>query len=498
MLSEIEKSYQMSKEEYDEIRERMKVELSVLQQQVIAAKIPVIILFEGFSASGKGSAISSLILNFDPRGYTVHSMREPVGRELRKPWITRFVERVPAAGRISVFDRSWYSGLTWIREGIIDKEDWHAELEGLRQFEQRLTDDGYVLIKFFLYITKKEQKKRLNLLRKNKDTAWRVTKADMEKLKNYDKYLQYYKSVIEITDCPHAPWVVVNSMDRRHRRATVMQKVAEELQTALKKREAAQSAQEVVVVGEPYVSKKFKLLHSPRIQDYDLNREITREEYDNKNEELRDKLQKLHNRVYLNKLPVVIVFEGNDAAGKGGSIRRLARALDPRGYEVHPISAPTPDELARHYLWRFHTRLPATGHFAIFDRSWYGRVLVERMEELTPPLRIMQAYNEINGFEYLLHEWGAAIVKFWMAIDKDEQLNRFKARENTPEKSWKLTDEDWRNREKWDAYEVAIDDMLRYTNTEYAPWTVVESNSKLFARIKVLETVVNALEKRLG
>ncbi|MGI6316833.1 MAG: polyphosphate:AMP phosphotransferase [Christensenellales bacterium] len=495
MFSENDKSYQLSKEEYDGIRERMKVELSVLQQQVVAAKLPVIILFEGFSASGKGTAISSLILNFDPRGYTVYSMREPVGRDLRKPWITRFVERIPAAGRISVFDRSWYSGLTWMREDIINKEDWHADLEELRLFESQLADDGYLILKFFLHISKKEQKKRLDRLRKNKETAWRVTNSDMDKLKNYDKYSRYYKSVIEITDCPHARWVVINAEDRRYTRATVMQRVAEALQAALIKRAAVQPAQEAV--GEPYVSKRFKLLHFRKIQDYDLNHEIAREEYDEKHKELQDKLQDLHNRVYLNKLPIIIGFEGNDAAGKGGSIRRLARALDPRGYEVHPISAPTPDELARHYLWRFYRRLPVTGHFAIFDRTWYGRVLVERVEELTPPLRIMQAYNEINGFEYMLHKWGAVIVKFWMAIDKDEQLNRFKARESTPEKRWKLTDEDWRNREKWEAYENAVNDMLRYTNTEYAPWTVVESNSKLYARIKVLETIVDAIEKKL-
>ena len=187
MLPDNKKSYQMSKEEYDEIKERMKVELSVLQQQVIAAKIPVIILFEGFSASGKGTAISSLILNFDPRGFNVYSMREPVGRELRKPWIARFVERIPAAGRISVFDRSWYSGLTWVREEIISKEDLHSDLEELKLFERQLTDDGYLILKFFLHISEKEQKRRLDRLLMDKETAWRVTKADLEKLKTTKK-----------------------------------------------------------------------------------------------------------------------------------------------------------------------------------------------------------------------------------------------------------------------------------------------------------------------
>lgn len=495
MLPDNKKSYQMSKEEYDEIKERMKVELSVLQQQVIAAKIPVIILFEGFSASGKGTAISSLILNFDPRGFNVYSMREPVGRELRKPWITRFVERIPAAGRISVFDRSWYSGLTWVREEIISKEDLHSDLEELKLFERQLTDDGYLILKFFLHISEKEQKRRLDRLRMDKETAWRVTKADLEKLKNYKKNLRFYKSVIEVTDCPHARWVIVNAQNRYYMRATVMQRVAEELRVALHKRTTVQPEQEVV--GKPYVSKKFTLLHTRKIQDYELNREMSQEEYNKKHSELNDKLQKLHNRIYLNRIPIIIGFEGNDAAGKGGSIRRVARSLDPRGYVVHPISAPTSDELARHYLWRFCMRLPVTGHIAIFDRTWYGRVLVERVEGFTPQVRIMQAYNEINEFEYMLHKWGAIIVKFWMAIDKEEQLNRFKARENTPEKRWKLTEEDWRNREKWDIYENAVDDMLRYTNTEFAPWTVVESNSKLYARIKVLETILDAVGNRL-
>lgn len=189
--------------------------------------------------------------------------------------------------------------------------------------------------------------------------------------------------------------------------------------------------------------------------------------------------------------------ESWDAAGKGGNIKRIAAALDPRGYEVHPIAAPEPSELARHYLWRFWTRLEKNGHFTIFDRTWYGRVMVEPIEKLTPEERVNMAYREINEFESQLHDWGAEIIKFWVNVDKDEQLRRFNERENTPEKRWKITDEDWRNREKWDTYEKYVDRMITLTSTDIAPWTILEGNDKKYARIKALKTIVKRLEKRL-
>ena len=211
----------------------------------------------------------------------------------------------------------------------------------------------------------------------------------------------------------------------------------------------------------------------------------------------QDKLFKLQNLCYQKKIPVIICYEGWDAAGKGGNIKRIAAALDPRGYEVHPISAPEPSELARHYLWRFWKRLEKNGHFTIFDRTWYGRVMVEPIEKLTPEERVNMAYREINEFESQLHDWGAEIIKFWVNVDKDEQLRRFNERENTPEKRWKITDEDWRNREKWDTYEKYVDRMITLTSTDIAPWTILEGNDKKYARIKALKTIVKRLEKRL-
>ena len=229
---------------------------------------------------------------------------------------------------------------------------------------------------------------------------------------------------------------------------------------------------------------------TPKLSEVELkDKTVQREEYEERLEKAQKELSKLHGKLYKKKIPVVIAFEGWDAAGKGGAIKRVGAALDPRGYEAVPIAAPDAREKVRHYLWRFWTRLPKDGHITIFDRTWYGRVMVERLEGFTPPERCAMAYREIDEFEKELTDCGVVVIKFWMQIDKDEQLNRFNDRMNTPEKRWKITDEDWRNREKWDLYEPAIDEMIQKTSTVYAPWTIVEGNDKLFARLKGLETV---------
>ena len=248
----------------------------------------------------------------------------------------------------------------------------------------------------------------------------------------------------------------------------------------------------------PLLQNVFPLVPMPLLSEVPLDKEIETDEYRKELKELQNRLGELHNRLYRKKVPVIIAYEGWDAAGKGGNIKRIAGALDPRGYEVHPIASPEPHEKARHYLWRFWTRLPKTGHIAIFDRTWHGRVMVERLEGFCSENDWMRAYNEINEFEKELHDWGAVIIKFWVQIDKDTQLERFNERQNTPEKQWKITDEDWRNRDKWDAYETAVNEMIQKTSTSYAPWHILESVDKKYARIKALKIVVEELEKVLG
>ena len=235
----------------------------------------------------------------------------------------------------------------------------------------------------------------------------------------------------------------------------------------------------------------------PKLADVDLSKTIPQEEYKARLKELQDKLSKLHNRIYREKIPVIICYEGWDAAGKGGNIKRITEALDARGYVVTPVASPLPYEKSRFHLWRFWTNIPKTGHFAIFDRTWYGRVMVERLEGFCSENDWQRAYNEMNEFEKMLTDWGAVIVKFWVQIDKDTQLARFTDRQNTPEKQWKITEEDWRNRDKWDLYEDAVNEMLQKTSTAFAPWYILESNDKKYARIKALEILINALEAQL-
>jgi len=490
MLKELDLGMRMPKEEYGALMEELKPRLAQLQQEIIREKIPVVILFEGLSAAGKGEITNSLIVGFDARGFTVYNTRPPEPSERRLPWLARFAEKMPSRGRMAIFDRAWYSAL-FVEP--LPKEELKQRLREVNRFERQLADDGCLILKYFLYISKKEQRKRLEALERAKSTAWRVTKEDFKNLNRHGEITDFFDSMIEKTNSPYASWNAVAATDKRYVRAAVFSSIAENLEKALaKKREGAPKA-----AFAPKVDPCFRLLPHTGIGELDLKKSVDEEEYRERLKEYQDKLFKLQNKLYLKKIPVIVAYEGNDAAGKGGNIKRVAEALDARGYAVTPIAAPTPDELQHQYLWRFWRALPRTGHFAIFDRTWYGRVLVERVEGLTSTARVNQAYNEINEFESMLVRWGAVIFKFWLAIDKDEQLRRFEDRQNTPEKQWKITEEDWRNREKWDAYAQAVDDMFRYTNTDFAPWVAVESNCKRYARLKTLETMIETLQNRL-
>ena len=230
----------------------------------------------------------------------------------------------------------------------------------------------------------------------------------------------------------------------------------------------------------------------------DLNRKLdSKNEYQELLEEYQFRLMKLERKVLEKKIAVCVAYEGADAAGKGGNIKRLTEALDPRGYEVHPIGPPSPAEKAHHWLRRFWLRIPPRGRIAIFDRTWYGRVLVERVEKFATTEEWKRAYGEINEFEKALVDDGMVLVKFWIHISKKEQLDRFKKREKDPWKSWKLTEEDWRNRKKWGDYIKALEEMFKKTDTKEAPWTIIEGNWKWWARIKALKTVVNSIEARI-
>ena len=350
-----------------------------------------------------------------------------------------------------------------------------------------MTDNGYLVMKFFFHISQNEQKKRLKGLEKNETTSWRVSENDTWQNKHYDKCLKVYDQYLSDTNVSTSPWYIVDAKNKKWAQLQVIETLVSGIETALKN-----SAMAV-----PLLQNVFPMEKVPKLSEISLDKSLTDEEYKRQLKELQDRLGMLHNELYLKKIPVVIAYEGWDAAGKGGNIKRITGALDPRGYEVHPIASPEPHEKARHYLWRFWNRLPKTGHVAIFDRTGYGRVMVERLEGFCSENDWQRAYNEINEFEKELSDWGAVIIKFWVQIDKDVQLERFTDRQNTPEKQWKITEEDWRNRDKWDLYETAVNEMMKKTSTAYAPWHVLESNDKKYARIKALKIVIEEIEKVL-
>ena len=471
MLEKVDLTKKISKEEYKEKMPQLESKLGRLQRECKALGIPVLIVFEGFGAAGKGLQIGHLIQSMDPRGFEVHPVKNETEEERMHPFMWRFWTKTPARGRIAIFDGSWY------RKVLIDRfekrtkaKDLPAAFHSINSFEQQLADDGNLIIKLFLDIDKKEQKKRFDKLAKNKETAWRVSQGDRERNAHYDEYAALMEDMLFNTDTDYAPWTIVESMDRRFATLKIYTTVIKAM------------ADQIEKVQQQNIAKAVEKADKAEAEGVVRKKETNGDEI----EEIAREAD-----------PVVLGFEGWDAGGKGGAIKRLTAKMDARGYVVNPTASPNDIEKAHHYLWRFWRAMPKDGHVAIFDRTWYGRVMVERIEGFCTTEEWKRAYKEINDMEKDLYNAGAIVIKFWMHIDKDEQERRFKERQENPEKQWKITDEDWRNREKWDQYEDAVNEMLMRTSTDYAPWVVVEGNSKYYARVKVLQTVVDAIEKRL-
>ena len=485
----------MKKEKNDPEKQenaQLKAEIKALrgrlmaQQQEFRAKgLPILVLVEGWSAAGKGSLINELISEIDPRNYNVFSPVLTPESEARYPFLYPYARAIPENGKIMFYDSGWMEDC--VRRDLrreITRDEYKNRVRAVCEFERQLRDGGYLVLKFFLNISQQEQRKRMNALRENYETEWRVTSEDLWQQNEYKLFKEGYDAFMEKTG-KVIPWHVLDGSKRSLAARDALKLLVEQIDKAL---------EEGRYVGKPF-KESFPLLKMPKLAEVDLSPSLTDEEYRKELKKLQKRLGELHNVVYRKKIPVILCYEGWDAAGKGGNIRRIARPLDPRGFDVMPIASPEPHELARQYLWRFWTRLPRSGHFCIFDRTWYGRVMVERLEGFCSEDDWKRAYNEINEFERQLTDWGAVVLKFWIHIDQDTQLARFNDRQNTPEKQWKLTEEDWRNREKWPQYEEAVDEMLQKTSTKNAPWFIIESNDKKYARIKTLKIVIEALEK---
>lgn len=495
MLGNLDLTKTLQKSEYKSAMDELEIQAGKLQREAIRLRIPVIILFEGWDAAGKGTLINRLTLSLDSRGFVVYPISPPNEEELFRPFLWRFWIKIPPEGRMTILDRSWCGR---VLEDRIDKtvksKVWQKAYDEILSFERQLASDGYLIMKFFLHISKKEQKKRFKRLKENPATSWRVTERDKQHHDQYEEYMTAYEDLLTKTHTEKAPWTIIEAHDRRYATVKFFKTFCSLLSRRLQEHKSADTCTPAAPIIPPELAPPAVSI----LDNVDLSQTLDRDRYNSLLKPLQEKMREMEHEIYFRRIPVVVVYQGWDAGGKGGNIRRLVQNMDPRGYEVVSIAAPNEIEKQYHYLWRFWKKFPKAGHFAIFDRSWYGRVMVERIEGFCSEAEWRRAYFEINEMEEQWVNFGAVIFKFWLHISPDEQLRRFKRRESIEHKKWKINEEDYRNREKWDLYKEAVDEMLYRTSTSYAPWTIIEANSKLYARIKALQTVVTTLEKKIS
>lgn len=502
----------ISRGEYKQREPVLRQELLELQQELRGSTdFPVIIVFAGVDGGGKGQTVNLLNEWMDPRWLVTRAYNEPTQEESERPEYWRFWRDLPSRGRIGMFLSSWYSRPVLDRVyGRLDLPQFVDSLDRIVAFENALAEDGAVLLKFWMHLSKPAQKRRLKHLEKNPLTSWRVTERDWKHWDMYERFIEAAERTIMRTSTGRSPWTIVEGEDFNYRSLTVGSIIRDTLRKRLDEarweREARHRPRPVPARGEEDDTAADTLVDEQPaaatpmltvLSKLDMTKHLDKKSYRNQLAEQQARLSRLCREALEKKVSTMLVFEGPDAAGKGGAIRRITAPLDARNYQVLPFAAPTDEERAHHYLWRFWRHLSRAGRLIIYDRSWYGRVLVERVEGFADENTWRRAYAEINDFEEQLIEHGIVLVKFWVHISKDEQLARFQAREKIPYKRWKLTEEDWRNREKWEDYEIAVHDMVQHTSTINAPWTLIEGNDKRYARIRTIRTVADRLEDRL-
>ena len=502
------------KDDYKKQALALRGELLELQRTLSAAKFPVIIVFAGVDGAGKGETVNLLSEWMDPRWIVTRAYGPASDEESERPEYWRFWRDLPPNGRIGFFLSSWYSRPILDRvNGRSTKAAFAQRIGRIVQFERTLTSNGALILKFWMHLGKAAQKRRLKKLEKDKVSRWRVTKEQWKHWRMYDKFIAAAEQALRQTSTVDSPWMIVEGDDEAYRSITVATMIRDAVGKALnegrgERPPAPAGRQRRAVAGQlsakpaPPGTAPERSRSAPAsvtiLSKLDMTQTVPKKVFDAALEKQQGRLNLLQRRAQDQGVSTILLFEGQDAAGKGGAIRRVTAALDARAYQVIPIAAPTDEERAHHYLWRFWRHLSRAGRLTIFDRSWYGRVLVERVEGFATREEWMRAYSEINEFEEQLVADGIVLVKCWVHITFDEQLRRFKEREKTRYKQWKLTAEDWRNRAKWLDYEQAVNDMVERTSTRHAPWTLVEGNDKNFARLKVLRTVCDRIEERGG
>lgn len=495
MFENAELGEKVSKKEYDRSLPELRARMVQAEFELRGAQIPVIVIISGVDGAGKGDVVHRLNEWFDPRGLDTHAFWHESEEDRKHPFYWHFWQALPARGRIGLLFGSWYTQPVTHRVcGKIKNAALDAELQRITFFEEMLVNDGAVIVKLWFHLSAKALARRLTSLDRDPKTHWRVLPADWISQRMYDRFLKVSERALRQTHTEQAPWHLVESTDSRYRDTTA----ARIILAAMEKRLAAGNTGAPADRHAPARNGKHNGTMRKTVLDrVDLTLLLSRRDYENKLAKYQARLNKCVWAAYEKGISSVIVFEGWDAAGKGSAIRRVTAAMDPRLFRVIPIAAPTDEERAHHYLWRFWRHLPSDGMVTIFDRSWYGRVLVERVEGYARPAEWARAYRELNGFEEHLDEHGTVLSKFWIHISKEEQLRRFREREAVAFKRHKITPEDWRNRKKWDDHLLAVNDMVARTSTEYAPWTLVAGEDKKYARIQILKTLCARLEQVL-
>lgn len=552
----------IDKKEYKARFKELISRLVVLQQEAKKRDIGVVVLFEGWKGAGKGSRISDVLYHLDARDTSVYVtedfdedeadlvLDDEFGATGYFPVMQQFWKALGPRGSMTFYDRGWYSviaqhvinqlpkkgRLSKKERAFIEKRTSHI-LPTIEDFESQLRDDGYLVIKFFLHISEQTQRERLISLYSEPSTKWRVSRNDIRQLSRYEQTYRVYDEMLKRSQFKTSPWILLDAEDKRQVNLSVVRTLVNALERELAKGqnaalleaekkakansangvttvegdertrteeenrlllEAAQASAAEAHAHAPEITRFRPSAHVPLLEEIDHTLALTREEYKTQLKAEQKRLRQLELEMYIRRIPMMIMYEGWDAAGKGGNIKRVAQALDARSYTIFTSPAPTKPELLHPFLWRYWTRLPKAGHVGIYDRSWYGRVLVERVEGFASPDQWSRAYDEINAFERDMVEWGAILLKFWVDISPETQLARFEAREQNPEKQWKITAEDWRNRDRYPQYRSAVEDMFRLTSTVHAPWIILESDDKYYARVKALRIINEALEERLG
>ena len=491
MFESAEIGHKLGKAVFQREEPKLRQRLLALQYELLGkGDFPVVILVNGVDGAGKGETVNLFNEWMDPRHIRTRAFGAPTEAERERPEMWRFWRELPPRGHIGILFGSWYTDPILQRVmGHQKRADFELRLEAIRHFERMLVSEGALLLKLWFHLSKKAQKKRLKELSSRKETAWRVGPGDWERFKRYDAFIDVCEDALRETSTGEAPWEVIEGSDHEYRSLTAGELLRDALAARLKGKRPA--------LSPPAPPPAPPIDGRTLLSSFDYKRKLGRKDYARRLAKLQGDVNRLTRSRKMRRRSVVMVFEGMDAAGKGSTIRRITQAMDARFYRVVPVAAPTDEERAQPYLWRFWRHLPAHGEAVIFDRSWYGRVLVERVEGFCTELDWMRAYHEINDFEEQMVRSGAIVVKSWLAISSAEQLRRFKARQATPYKRFKITDEDWRNRKKWPAYERAVNDMVERTSTDPAPWNVIASDDKLFSRIEAIERLRDAMKAAL-